>query len=276
VNLGGEKMFYLRKPSIEINLVDYKDALFSSLRNEEWVDKAYNNETTMMEWFDPTNSLSAKKAINEYKKTKDIASLIKAKNKLCFSEQAMEIIFNAGKAQTNKKLAEIIFKKTETYANNLKYLLYEFCENTGTHLTAQITPFPNDLDDTVKPISQFKIKLNDEKTIITSISEKGLDIIENDSKIKNITAYFEERCKCKTIKKRYLKADQISESQYKKVVRNLINLKEYEVPVNLCYLTSENCMYKILYRGNQSISDQEKEISLANTNLKVLSITKLK
>lgn len=269
-------MFYLRKPSIEINLIDYKDALFSSLRNEEWVNKAYNNETTMMEWFDPSYSLSSRKAINEYKKTKDIASLIKAKNKLCFSEHAMDIIFNAGKAQTNKKLAEIIFKKTESYANNLKYLLFEFCENTGSHLNAQITPFPNDLDDTVKPISQFKIKLNDDKTIITSISEKSLDIIENNTEIKDIKGYFEERSKSKTIKKRYLTASQVSESQYKKVVRNLINLKEYEVPANCCYLTSENCMYKILYRGNQSVSDQEKEISLTNANIKVLSITKLK
>jgi hypothetical protein len=269
-------MFYLRKPSIEVDLKDYKDALFSSLRNEEWVEKAYNDESTMIEWFDPSHSLSARKAISEYKKTKDIASLIRIKNKLCYNEQAMEIIFNAGKSQTNKKLAEIIFSKTESYANNMKYLLYEFCENTGSHITCTLTPFPDNIDETVKPINKFKIKLQDDQSITATVADKGLSIIENNTDLKNIQEYFENRIKSKTIKKRYVAENQIAEAQYKIVVRNLINLKEYEVPTNFCHLTSENCMYKILYKGNQTVSDQQKEMSLSGGNIKVLSITKLK
>ena len=269
-------MFYLRKPNIQIDFKDYKEALFSSLRCEEWVNKAYTDETTMLEWFDSNKSIKAKKAMNEYKKTKDIASLIRIKNQQCLSEQALEILFNAGKAKTNIKLAEIIYSKTEFYANTAKYLLYEYCENTGKNLNCTISPYPENMDDTTKPLNKFKISTESDKSIKISVSEKHLKIIENDSSYEDLQNYFETRCKSKHIKKRYLKSEQLSELDYKKANRELINLKETEIPCRACYLTSEGCEYKILYYGNQTVSDQMTEQTLLQNNIKVLSVAKIK
>ena len=67
------KMFHIRKPNLTISLEDYKEALFTSLLNEDWVGQAYTNEYNMMDWLAGTNPIIAKKAIKEYKKTKDIA-----------------------------------------------------------------------------------------------------------------------------------------------------------------------------------------------------------
>lgn len=268
-------MFYLRKPNIKIDFKDYKDALFSSLRCEEWVHKAYTNESTMLEWFDTNNTVKAKKAINEYKKTKDLANLIRIKNQKCLSEQALDILFNAGKAKTNLRLAELIYEKTEYYANIAKYLLFEFCENTGQKIDAVIMPFPEDLDDTTKPLNKFKVCTQSDKIIKTTVGEKNLNILENNSSYQDLKKYFEDRLKTKKIKKRFLKLEQISESEYKKAIRELINLKEVEIPCKKCYLTSEDCAYKILYYGNQTVSDQINEQTLVKNNMKILSIAKI-
>lgn len=266
-------MFYIRKPKIDVKLEDYKDALFSSLLNEDWVYKAYNNEANIMSWFNASNPIVAKKAINEYKKTKDIASLIKAKNQACFSEQAIEMIFDAGKSKTNLKLAEMIFERTSMYANSVKYLLYEYCENTGEKITATITPFPQNIDETTRPISTFQIKQADNTLTHAELKEKTVKFTSENN---NYQKYFEARRNSKAIKKRFLHYEQISEQHYKECVRNLINLKESTIPTAKCFLTSENCSYKILYRGNQTYSDQSCEKTLMGNEIKVLSITKIK
>lgn len=268
-------MFYLRKPNIQIDFNEYKDALFSSLRCEEWVHKAYTNETTMLEWFDTNNSVKAKKALNEYKKTKDLANLIRIKNKNCLSEQALEILFNAGKAKTNIRLAEIIYAKTEYYANITKLMLYEYCENTGKRMDAVIKPYPEDMEDTTKPLNKFAIHIENDKIIKSTVGDKHINILENLSSYQEIQDYFENRQKSKNIKKRYLKSDQLTEEYYKKANRELINLKQTSIPCSNCYLTSEGCAYKILYYGNQTVSDQITEQTLLKKNLKILSISKI-
>lgn len=266
-------MFYIRKPKINVQLEDYKDALYSSLLNEDWVYKAYNNETNIMQWLNTSNPVLTKKAINEYKKTKDIASLIKAKNQVCFSDQAIEMIFEAGKSKTNVKLAEMIFNKTSLYANATKYLFYEYCENTGEKLNATIMPFPKNIEETTKPISTFCIKNSDETIFYAELKERTLEISSDNKKFEQ---YFENRQKSKDIKKRFLQKEQLSDDNYKACVRDLINLKESPIPVAKCFLTSENCDFKILYRGNQTFSDQLCERTLTGCDIKVLSITKIK
>lgn len=266
-------MFHIRKPNLTISLEDYKEALFTSLLNEDWVGQAYTNEYNMMDWLAGTNPIIAKKAIKEYKKTKDIASLIRAKNQVCFTEQALEMIFEAGKAKTNMKLAEIIYHKTSFYANITKNLLVEYCQNTADHLEAVITPYPRNIEETTRPIGMFQIKTSNSNILHVELSDKCLKVISENEKYKN---YFEKRKKSKEIKKAFLKSEQITQETYKKAVRDLINLKETEIPTNKCYSSFENCEYKILYRSNQTVSDQYLERSLMGHNIKVLSITKIK
>jgi hypothetical protein len=45
----GGGMFYIRKPNLRVEISDYKEALFSSLRNENWIKNAYTEETNMLE-----------------------------------------------------------------------------------------------------------------------------------------------------------------------------------------------------------------------------------
>lgn len=266
-------MFYTNRSNLKVELNDYREALFSSLLSEDWVYKAYNEETNIINWLNSSNPILAKKAITEYKRNKDIAALIKAKNQVCFSEQAIEMIFEAGQSKTNIKLVEMIFNKTSSNANAVKFLLYEFCENTGSKLDASIQPYPRNIDETTRPISIFQIKTQENTVTYAELKEKTLKIISDNP---FFSQYFETRKKSKDIKKRFLQTEQLSEKDYNKCVRDLINLKETEIPTNKCMLTSENCQYKILYRGNQTFSDQTCEKTLMGNNLKVLSITKIK
>lgn len=269
-------MFYMKKPNLQIKTEEYKEALYFSLKNEEWVSQAYKDERNMLEWIDSNNTVLAKKAVDEYKKTKDIAALIRVKNQMCFSEQAMEMIFEAGKAKTNLKLAEIIFNKTDLYASITKNLLFEYCENSGVSFNGTITPFPENVQSTIRPINKFKIETEEEGSFKVELRPKNLFVYDNTTNLNNLKDYFEERCKSKNIKKRFLKAEQITSRQYSQAVRELVNLKETQIPSSLCYLTSEGCKYKILYRGNQTVSNEIVERSLLGNNLEILGIVELK
>lgn len=267
-------MFYIRKPNFKVEIDDYKEALFSSLKSEEWIRSAYTDEINMLEWLDKNNSIFNKKAINEYKKTKNITALFKAKSQVCLSELALEMIFHAGKASTNVKLVEMILNKTISNANTTKFLLHEYCEDTGDTFDGTITPFPQRIEDTIKPIDKFNIATNKNKLFKVTIKEKYLEINEGED-LEKLKSHFESRLKSKSIKKRYLKKSQLSETKYKNSIRDLINLKETVISCNHCHLISENCEYKILYRGNQTVSDETIEKTLLGNNLQILSITKI-
>ena len=98
------------------------------------------------------------------------------------------------------------------------------------------------------------------------INENNITTSESN---KDFKSYFEKRNKNKNIKRCY--TNNISEQEYKKVRRDLLCLKECDI--NIKYLKNEEgSKYKVLFRGNQTVSYESNEISVYNKNIKILHI----
>jgi hypothetical protein len=259
----------INKNDIQFDFGIYTEALEKSLYDQDWVRNLYEdteNVCNLLEISQINNRLIA-----ELNKEKNIKSLITAikddPNKYYLIERFMD----AGSAEVNCKLIEIIKKLTEEKAYIAKLLLDEYTIYTRNFIKGVIHPFPESITDTWKPINSFKIKINNSnEEFVLKINENNITTCESN---KDFKSYFEKRNKNKNIKRCY--TNNISEQEYKKVRRDLLCLKECDI--NVKYLKNEEgSKYKVLFRGNQTVSYESNEISVYNKNIKILHIMEKK
>lgn len=247
---------------------EYKEAIKSSLYDEKWIYNLYKNKNTICEFLKP-HLKNPKKAFVEFLKTSELQPLLEGMKTTCLDEKAARIIFEAGKSETTIMIIENLIEKTENDAHIVKLLLNEYMNINGNFFDAEIKPFPENIDETTSFIRTFNIKTNND-TFYVRIKDTGLDIANNTE----INEYFDSRTKNKAIKKRYVHENDMTNQEYRNIVRKLISLKEAEIPCQKLHLNSNDCPYKVVYRGNQTVIDENKEIKICKENIKIRIISK--
>lgn len=254
---------FMNKNDIEIDFNAYTEALEKSLYDQDWVKNLYTDKENICNLLEISYSNS--KLIAEINRNKNIKSFITAIKDEPNKYYIIERFMNAGSAQENKNFVQRIKNITEQKANIIKILLNEYSFNTRKFIRGTIQPFPESIEDTWKPINSFKIKTNNKKEFVLKIEENIILTCDND---KSIKLYFESRNKNKNIKRCY--TDIVSENEYNKTKRELLCLKECEI--NTKYLNKNEGKYKVLFVGNQTVLNENYEISVYNKNIKILHI----
>jgi len=262
-------MVSTKKNSIKLDLENYRIALEKSLYDEEWVENLYQDKTNVINFFEKVGSKKAITNAIRFIETKKIKYLLQTKDQTVLPEFACQRFFEAGKPEQTLSIISEIYNQTEYFANRIEDLLNEYSENTRNFMEATIAPFPNEITETWRPITRFKV--NDS---IVQINPSGLEFENNNNH--TINQYFVERQNKKLLEKLYIKSGAISENDFKFARRKLLNHKDTPIPTNIAYINNENCDYKITCKSNQLVSRNNIEYTITGNNISVYHIAEVK
>jgi hypothetical protein len=253
---------------IEIDFSEYNDAIEKSLYDQDWIKNLYNDKENIVEFFKDINPSRYIEFAANFIRNPDFRKVIKAKTDQRLNNRFVERILNAGTAEENLNIVNKIQSHTKYYATITENLMHEYSENTRNFLSGTIKPFPEKIEDTWKPIKSFKL-ITDEFNVVLKLKTNQITC---ESENEDINNYFIKRNACKDIKRGFLKENQISENSFNKTKRELLNLKQIEIPTNYCLLEKIDSKYKISYRGNQTVKINNEEYSISGSNIKIYQI----
>lgn len=260
-------MVITKKNRIHIDMGNYKEALKKSLFDEEWISNLYTDKTNILKFFESIGSNRPIKNASQFMESMKIKHLIETKNSSVLPEFACQRFYEAGKSEQNIRMINEIYSETNYYANRIEDLLNEYSENTRDFGEYTIAPFPEDIEDTWKPITRFKI--ND---IPVTLAKNSITLENKNHKMND---YFENRKKKKLIKKLYITYKNLSEDNFRFAKRFLLNHKEAQIPVNFASTLSENCSYRITCNANQTVNRNGIEYTLTGNGIHVYHITEV-
>ncbi len=256
--------------NIDIDLSDYSEAIEKSLYDQDWVRHLYTDSENLMNVIKENNP-NAESSIEaiEFCNNPNIKTFANLRSKDLIDYNILETIMDAGNFESNIKFANRIKNKTIYNIELAKSLVNEYSANTREFFYGRIAPFPESVEDTWKPITTFKLTLDNHDDIVIKIDKSKITTNNSHDKFYN---YFENRNKSKDIKRMYLNENQITKEQYKKCRKDLIVVKESKLYVTCASEKNETSKYKILYKGNQTLNHQNIEIALFNPYIKVYQI----
>jgi hypothetical protein len=259
----------MRKPIFEIDLALYNDALKLSLHDNEWISKAFENKQNIKELLKNVTKQDTLIATNEYIAKNDLGKIFKYKKIRSLDESTILYLFDQNAEQSKINLINQIKNKTTRNTNIIKNLIEEYSINTRDVFDAKILPFPDKIEDTVKPITKFKIQLTEQKFFALEIGENELLVEDSSDNFIQIQEYFQERKKKKRITRGYLTKEQITQTQVQNLLEKLNYLKEVEIPFNYALKQGD---YKIVYREHQVAHLSDKDVTINDRNLRILHI----
>jgi hypothetical protein len=221
---------------ITINLNEYNDAINLSIHDDDWISLAYKQKDNILDFTrEFCNKPNEAAAIFS---TKPDISLIMKYKKSQINESSLNFFLEPF-TETNKILIlKNIKNKTKYIAENIALILHEYGDNTNNFLEGELKPFPDNIQNTTKPINLFKLENNGNQSLIKIINNKLF------SDNKNINQYFEFRNNNKKIERAYTNIN-LEEN-----IKELNFFKQTEIPTNLLL---ENGKYKVIFIENQSV-----------------------
>ncbi len=275
MNLGGKlliKIMKMKTNFIEIDYKEYNDAIEKSLFDESWIKNLYNDKENIISFFKILNEQRHLSFAADFIRYPNIKKIIMAKKDTEINNKLIEHMLNAGKAEENIIKINEIKSITNYYANITLSLFNEYSQLTRDFISGVIKPYPEQIEDTWKPIKCFRLITNEQEIVLKILNNKVLCNSEN----KSFVEYFNNRNKSKDLKRGYLTENQISQKAVKNVKRELLNLKEITIPTNYNKINNDNAKYKIIYKGNQTVQYNMEEVSIGGDNLKIYQILELK
>jgi hypothetical protein len=257
---------------LEIDYKEYNEALEKSLFDESWVKNLYYDKENIVNFFKRINETRYLSFAANFMRHPDIKRIVVAKSNCDINNRLVEQILDAGSAKENLRKVNEIKSITNYYANIVTSLLNEYSENTRNFINGVIKPYPENIEDTWKPIKSFRITTDDCQIAIKILNNK----ISCDNINENLHNYFDSRNKCKDLKRAYLKETQLSHINLKNIKRELLNLKEVQIPTNYCQIEKYDAKYKVVYKGNQTVKYEGEEVSISGNNIKIYQILELK
>lgn len=248
-------------------LKDYKKVCEQSLYQEEWIKNLYYDKENIARILESNNISYG--TIKEFLINPNIINLIKNNKQIAISENLALRFFDAGKSKENIKALKEIYEQTLLNADLVIKLLNEYSQKTRDFIDAELYPVTEN-QKTWCPIKTFKIK-NESIDSTIEIKNKTINCTGNEK----LNLYFSNRNFDRTIKRGFLKDNQLNYEQYKNCRKSLISIKETKLNVNFCYSSNEECKYKILFKENQCVLDDKFYIPLFNDNIKVLQIMEI-
>lgn len=236
--------------------------------DSEWVQNLYTDKENLLEFFSRTGDNNTIRNAMRFEETKNIKYLLQTKNSTLLPDFSADLFFEAGKPEKTMQLINEIYHKTSYYAERVEDLLNEYSENTRNFFETTIQPFPDNIEDTWKPIAKFKI--GNQFAILEKNSIRFLD--ENCE----FAQYFTERKTKKLLKKLYLNYKTLPESEYKTTRRRLLNYKESLIPTHYADISPDNSSYKITLKSNQTVKRGSQEFTLLGECIRVYHIQEIK
>jgi len=259
----------MRKPIFEIDLTLYNDALKLSLHDNEWLSKSFEDKQNIKELLKDVAKQDTLIATNEYIAKNDLSKIFKYKKSRSLDESTILYLFDQNAEQSKINLINQIKTKTTRNACIVKNLLEEYSNSTRDLFDATILPFPDKIEDTVKPITKFKIQINEDKFFSIEIGENELLLDSSTEKLASVQEYFKERKRKKRITRGYLTKEQITPTQVQKLLEKLIYMKEVEIPHTYALKQGD---YKIVYREHQVAHLEDRDVTINDRNLRILHI----
>lgn len=253
---------------ITIDLNEYNDALKKSMFDSEWVQNLYTDKENLLEFFSRIGDQNFIKNAMRFEETKNIKYLLQTKNSTLLPDFANDLFFEAGKPETTMQLINEIYQKTNYYAERVEDLLNEYSENTRNFFETTIKPFPDNIEDTWKPITKFKIGNQ-----IASLEKNSIKFLDENCEF---SQYFTERKSKKLLKKLHLTYKTMPESEYKTTRRRLLNYKESLIPTHCAEISPDNASYKITLKSNQTVKRDNQEYTLLGECIRVYHIQEIK
>lgn len=248
---------------IEICLKEYLNALQKSLFDSDWVENLYKDKINIFEFFEKVGKNNTIRNAVKFLETNRINYVFESCDKNILNQNVVDMVFDAGTAEQNKKMIMSLYEQTHYYANIVACLINEYSENKREFFDIKIKPMPESIQETWRPITKFKVG----ETLV-EVTNSGLNVMEKG----NLHNYFEARKKNKVIKKLYLPESLLSSSDFQAVKRKLLHFKECEINSNYAMTENLNAKYKITLYGSQTVKNDNFEYNIVGKNIKVLHI----
>ena len=253
---------------ITLNLNEYADALKKSMYDSEWVQNLYTDKENILEFFSRTGDKDTIKNAMRFQETKNIKYLLQTKNSNLLPDFAVDLFFEAGKPEKTMQLINEIYQKTNYYAERIEDLLNEYSENTRNFMETTVQPFPDNIEDTWKPINKFKIGNH-----IATLEKNTIQFLDENCEF---SQYFTERKNKKLLKKLYITYKNMPESEFKTTRRRLLNYKESAIATHFANISPDDAAYKITIKSNQTVKRENQEFTLLGECIRVYHIQEAK
>lgn len=237
---------------------EYKDALKKSLYDDNWIKNLYTDKDNVYNIFRYISTSNYIKEASDFIREPSVKKLILARSQKVLDDKIFSRIAEAGQAEQNAEYVKEIEAITYENAKKLEYLINEFSENSRNFNEFNIKPQPENISDTWKPIKNFHVKYDDKEASVAI--EQNIVVVKSADKI--IKEYFDNRNASKLIKRKYIKKSDLSLENYTAARKYLLRSKEYFINLSKAYHESTDNMYKILYRGNQTVNTGEYEMPI--------------
>jgi hypothetical protein len=258
----------MHKPIITADLSAYHDAMALSLHDDEWFSAALKNKENLYEITKHITKENTEVAVNKFLSSKNIGEILKYKKVSMIDETAMNILLDTKSIDSKKSIIDAISKKTEHNCAVTVSLLSEYCDKTRDLFDAQVTPFPENIEDTFAPIKKFKINVG-EKHLIVALETNRL-VTDNTEHVNSINEYFLDRAKSKNICRGYFCLE--NEQEVANLRNRLLYFKEVKLP--MAFANTKEGDYKVIYRENQICHLGTYDFTIDGGYLKVLHIEK--
>lgn len=219
-----------------IDLNDYNDAINLSIHDDDWMKIAYGQKENILE-FTKDFCNKPEEAAALYCTKNDISTIIKYKKKQ-INESALHFFLEPNKEENKIALLKNIKNKTKYIAENVVFALNEYSDYTNDFFEATIKAFPENIQNTTKPLATFKVLTNNQEFYIKINNNK---LFSNNA---SINEYFQERNLNKKIARAFTNIN-LEEN-----IKELNFFKQTQIPTNLLL---EYGKYKVVFVENQSV-----------------------
>lgn len=270
MNCGkSSNMQEIKKSNILVNLRDYNDAMKICIHDDDWLNLAFIQKENVIEVAkdicpNPTG------AVLKYLADNNIRHIINNKNTVGMDEKSLAFFFEQQAEQTKIDLIKLIQEKTKYFANIAANLLQEYSQNQRDFFEAQLTPFPEAITDTTKPINKFKIEINENAKFYIVLHDSQVYIASDNSHTNEIKNYFAKRNQNKNIIRGYLGEKELNEQSYHALRRNLAFVKETVCKTTVLY--EKNNLYKCIFLENQVVKIEDEYKPLNGCSIKIKNI----
>jgi hypothetical protein len=224
------------KTSIKINFSEYYDALKLSIHDDEWIQIAYKQKENI-EQFTKQFCTKYDEAAIIYIAKKDFSYVLDYKTSP-LNESCMDFFTEPFKESNIIRVIQNIKNGTRYIAENMVLILQEYSNQTRDFFEAEISPLPENINDTTKLIKNFKVNKNNSEFIIKL---KNKNLICSDKEINN---YLQERNINKKISRGFTNIN------LEKSIQELNFFKQTSIPTNELYKEGK---YKVVFIESQAV-----------------------
>ena len=224
------------KTSIKINFSEYYDALKLSIHDEEWIDLAYKQKENIEEF---TRQFCTKfdEAAIIYIAKKDFSHILDYKT-YPINESCMSFFMEPFKESNVIQVIQNIKNNTKYIVENISLVLEEYSHQTRNFFEAELSPWPESIEETTKPIKNFKIT-KDNSEFVVKLKDRNLFCTE-----KTINQYLQERNNDKKISRAF------TDTNLEKSIQELNFFKQTSIPTNELHKIGK---YKVVFVESQAV-----------------------